>query len=75
MLCAATILSACGDPYAKKLNNKLTPSEAEKIAKSLPNSDGDLFLRWSQRNSLGERFGGEGTVYTVRDAINNHTVY
>lgn len=75
MLCATIILSACGDPYAKKINNKLTPSEAEKIAKSLPNSDGDLFLRWSQRNSLGERFGGEGTVYTVRDAINTQTVY
>lgn len=75
ILFAVTILSACGDPYAKKLNDKLTPSEAEKIARSLPSSDGDLFVRWSKRNSLGERFGGEGSVYTVRDAINTQTEY
>lgn len=75
ILILCVTLTSCSDPYGTKINGKLTPAQAEKLAENLPDKDRDLFLRWSQRDAVGEKFGGEGSVQSVKDAISTQVEY
>lgn len=69
------ILSACGDPYQQKITPPLTPAQAEKLATKLPEADKDIFLRWAKRSATGEKYGGEGSVSVVKDAIVTQQIF